>query len=149
MCGVGVPPGQACNDLVDFGATVVPSCTVAPMPVGTGGTIVDGIYKLTAQTYYNTSFCPTGAVSGSIAIQGGCLQSISGAPFVASASGTIAVQGNALTLTLTCVNAGMLTLMADAPTKTFTATATTVTFFSLNSAVGNTNPDRVEVYTRR
>jgi hypothetical protein len=43
----------------------------------------------------------------------------------------------------------MLRLMADAPTKTFTATATTVTFFSLNSAVGNTNPDRVEVYTRR
>jgi hypothetical protein len=149
MCSADVPPGQACNAVVDVVAMVTPTCVTGAMPVGKGGTIVDGIYKLSSQTYYNVMGCPTTPLSNTIEIAGDCLQSVTGSPIVLTASSTIVVQGTNVNVSVTCVSDGMLPLMADAPTKTFTATATTLTFFSLNSAVGNPNPDRVEVFTKR
>jgi len=147
-CGADVPAGQACNNLVNSAAAVTPTCTTGILPAGQGGSIVSGTYHFTAQTYYNVSSCPTTGVAETLVLAGGCLQVVSGEPLAATASATYVVQGNQLTMTTTCVDTGGLSGMLDTPTKTFTATSTTLTIFTLNSAVGNANPDRVEVFTK-
>jgi hypothetical protein len=150
-CGVGVPAGQPCNSLEDVGSAVTPTCTTGAMPSGTGGTLVDGTYVLTAQTYYNEDFCPGTPISGTILIAGNCVQS-STASLAATTAGPFTVQGNVFNYPLACLNIPGLDagdLSPDAPGKTFTATATTFTLYTANAAAGNPNPDRVEVYARR
>ena len=146
---------QACNTLANIAPTIGPTCVTGTMPVGTGGTIVDGTYVLTSVTYYNVSSCGT-MVPGSetIAISGGCIQYVLGGDsgFTGTASVSFAVQGNNITSMLTCADYlnldGGLTHL-DVPTKTFTATPTTYTLFTPNSAAGNSNPDRVDVFTKQ
>jgi hypothetical protein len=123
------------------------------MPTGIGGIIADGSYVLVAQTYYQQATCPTASLSGTIVVSGNCLQEAAGAGLSAgngavpvTLSATFAVQGNKITLTTTC---GPADGTLDAPTKTFTATESTLTFFTLNSAVGNSNPDRVEAFVKQ
>jgi len=121
------------------------------MPTGTGGTIVDGTYVLTAQTYYNAPGCPTGTLSVTVVISGSCFQAVFGDSLTGNGSVSVAVQGNSYTPTATCTFFSFDASGAtpDGPGKTYTATATTFTVFTNNSAVGNENPDRVEVLTRR
>lgn len=149
-CSSQVPQGQACNSLVDVAPRIMPACATGDMPIGTGGSIVDGTYTLTAETYYNTATCTSVPVGGTIVVSGNCIQ-WAAAIFSSAFSTSISVQGNSITSALTCVSGryDRATISLDAPTSTFTATPTTLTFFRRNSAVNNPNPDRVEVFTRR
>jgi len=156
MCGANVPAGQACNAIPNVGAQVTPTCTTGTVPTGTGGVIADGTYVLTEQTYYNTG-CPTAPISETFIIAGDCFQGVfdlfepgSIAPAVTGTAATrVTVQGNTIMLTLTCSETGFQTTMQDTPTKTYTATDTTLTMFTVNTGTSSSNPDRVEVLTRR
>ena len=148
MCGAGTPTGQACSNAPDNSPTIQPTCATGTMPVGTGGTVVAGTYHFTSQTYYNVTVCPTTAFSGTLVVGGGCIQTSTDTPIVATTSSTLVIQGNTAVVTLQCVNTGSLSGNPDAPNKTFTATPTTLTFFTMNAQAGNFNPDRVEVFTR-
>ena len=89
-------------------------------------------------------------IGGTYVISGNAIQ-IANGQFGIKGSASIAVQGNSITTTETCQNVPFdpATVSPDAPTATFTATPTTLTFFRPNSAANNPNPDRVEVFTRR
>lgn len=151
-CSAGTPAGQACNAVANVGPLVAPICTTGTVATGTGGAMIDGTYVLTAQTFYNVPTCPPVQISGTIDVAGDCIQ----LAFGGAASGTTSVrfdpQGTAVTSNPTCTNfvpAGP-TAIADAPgAKTYTVTATTLTLFTRNAGTGNTNPDRIEVFTRQ
>jgi hypothetical protein len=149
-CSANVPPGQACNTLTNVGAAVTPTCVTDAIPTGTGGTIVDGTYTLTSQTYYGSTACPSAQVNATLEIAGGCVQEVSGSPILATTSTSYTVEGATVTRTVTCLDlrfdAGPLSL--DTPTHTFTATATTYTIFIKNSGTTSQNPDRVETYQK-
>ena len=151
MCSADVPAGQPCNTLANVATAITTTCVTGTMPTGTGGTIVDGTYVLTAQTYYNSPGCPTGTLSETVVISGSCFQAVFGDSLTGNGSVSVAVQGNSYTPTATCTFFSFDASGAtrDGPGKTYTATATTFTVFTNNSAVGNDNPDRVEVLTRR
>ncbi|HEV3057177.1 MAG TPA: hypothetical protein VGY48_02965 [Vicinamibacterales bacterium] len=123
------------------------------MPAGSRGTIADATNVLVAQTYYHQASCPTTPLSVTIVVSGNCLQeaahadlSVRDAGVLVTFSSTFEVQGNNITLTTTCRPPGGT---PDAPTKTFAANGSTLTFFTLNSAMGNTNSDRVEVFMKQ
>ena len=149
MCGAGTPAGQACTDAPDNAPVITPTCATGAMPSGMGGTIVAGTYHLTAQTYYNVPGCPTTALSGTLVISGGCLQSSTDTPIVATTSATLTIHGNVAEVNLQCVNTGPLRGNPDALNWTFTATPTTLTMFTMNAQAGNPNPDRVQVFARQ
>jgi hypothetical protein len=150
-CSSGLEAGQACNTVANVASAITATCTSAPLPAGTGGTIAPGTYVLTAQTYYNApGNCPTGSIAGTLVQSGSCAQQVAEFAGIAlRSSTTIAVQGNQITSTPTCVSPGASGFTPDTPTKTFTATPTTLTLFTLNSAVGNPNPDRAEVFVKQ
>src|SRR5215510_11381737 len=77
LCSADVPPGQECTALHSVAAPVKPTCVSGTLPTGIGGTILDGTYVLTSQTYYNSGTgCPTLAVSLTLVIAGDCAQSV-------------------------------------------------------------------------
>jgi hypothetical protein len=140
-CSAQVPAGSACNAIVNVGPSVTPTCATGTIPVGTGGTLVDGTYVRTAQTYYN---CVSGqtfpATNVTFVVAGSCVQVV---VTEGSVTGTIsfaaAVQGNQLTPTATCGNpAGNVTSPG-----TFTTDGTTLTLYSPNAATPS-----VDVFTR-
>ena len=150
-CGAAVAQGQACNTVTDVGTVVTPTCMSGTIPAGTGGTIVDGTYTLTSQTYYGSTTCSYGSVSGTAEITGGCIQQASNTPFPVAISTTYSTKGATITRTLTCIGTGGLDASAaslDTPAATFTATPTTVTIFIKNSGTSSSNPDRVETYQK-
>ena len=150
-CGVGVAQGQACNTVTDIGTVVTPTCMSGTIPAGTGGTIVDGTYTLTSQTYYGSTTCSYGSISGTVEITGGCVQQASGTPIPVAISTTYSTAGATITRTVTCIGTGGLdasALSLDTPTSTFTATSTTVAIFIKNSGTSSSNPDRVETYQK-
>ena len=151
MCGAGTPAGQECNAVTSMGAPVTPTCVSGASPTGQGGTIADGTYVLTAQTYYNRSTCPTIALSETVVFSGGCLELATGTPFPATASGTFTVSGANLMLTQTCVHIDVdgATTTSNAAVNTFTATPTTFTLFSHNSPDGGTPSDTMTVFTKQ
>jgi hypothetical protein len=117
------------------------------MPVGTGGTISDGTYVLSAQTYYADANCPQQPLSATLVTAGDCWQEVAQSnsdKFTASFTGV--VRGNQFTVTLTCSSIGA---SQSTPTSTFTATGQTLTVFTLNSAAGNSNPDMSDVFTKQ
>jgi len=150
VCGGQVPAGETCNSFVDLSTPITPTCVTGEMPIGMGGNIVDGTYFLTEQIYYNEPGCPNMPIGSTLVISGSCIQSVNGQWSVTSST-SIAVQGNSITKTHTCLSSAMRPeeVTFDEPTHTFTATPTTFTVFQLNSAANNPNPDRVEVFTRR
>jgi hypothetical protein len=143
-----------CNALTNVAAPVVPTCTTGTLPTGAGGTVADGTYVLSAQTYYNLPGCGVERVAATFSIAGGCVQLVAGADTAAggglvsfSGTATVTTQGNEMTVDVTCpsVPPGH----PDTPVRTYTATGSTLTWFIRNSAAGNPNPDRVEVYTKQ
>ena len=92
-------------------------------------------------------------ISETVVIAGSCFQVVFGFGDVVAGNGSasVSVQGNSYTQTSTCTHFEFdaSAQMSDGPGKTYTATATTFTLFTNNSAVGNDNPDRVEVLTRQ
>lgn len=156
ICSANVASGQPCNTLANNALQTVPQCVTETMPTGTGGTIVDGTYVLTSQTYYNVSSCTppmTLPLRETIVISGGCFQAVFATydDFLAgTASVSFEVQGNTVTSRLSCAASGSVASgLFDTPTQTFTATATTYTLFTSNSTAGNSNPDRVDVFTKQ
>ncbi len=150
-CSANVPKGQACNTLANVGAAITPTCMAGTIPAGSGGTIVDGRYTLTAQTYYGTTPCPSAPVSATIEIAGGCVQEAAGATIQVTASIVSTVAGATITRTVTCLELGVDAgpLSVDTAATTFTATPTTLTIFIKNSGTSSPNPDRVETYQKR
>jgi hypothetical protein len=128
-CGVGIPVGQACNALVDVGTIVTTTCTTGTVPIGAGGTIVDGTYVLTAQTQYNGFSCSgqLGAYSETMEIARGCMESLGASPnFPFTASNTFTVAGNSITMTPTCYTDQGGAALPPVMTHTFTATGATL-----------------------
>jgi hypothetical protein len=139
-----------CNTLTNVAAPVVPTCVSGTVPTGTGGAVADGTYVLSSQTYYNVPACPSESIAGTFTFSGGCLQGVAGVDRGQQSytlNATFAVQGSEMTVNVTC--ASLAGGNADAPVSTFTATGSTLTRFIRNSATGDTNPDRVEVYTKQ
>jgi hypothetical protein len=150
MCSVDNPPGQQCNAVEMTAAAITPSCVTGTIPVGTGGTIVDGTYALTEQIYYNITSCPP-PVAETLVFSGGCRQfAIDGLRQITS-SATFAVSGTSFTVTPTCFHAEQdaATVVSSMANVTFTATPTTFTLFSDKAGTGDSNPDIVDVFTRR
>jgi len=151
MCGVGIPAGQACNMVKAMGATSIQSCVTGAIPAGTGGTILDGTYELTSQTYYNSN-CSQIAVAETVVFSGNCLELATSVPVQFTGSGTFTVAGANFMLTTNCVHVdvdGATTMSNPSRTQTFTATPTSFTLFTNNSASGGTGSDTVAVFTRR
>jgi hypothetical protein len=151
LCSADVPPGQACNALVASGAGVTPTCATGATPTGQGGTIVDGTYLLTAETYYNYSgtVCPTFPINEIIQFAGDCFQAASSSPISFTVSGTFSTAGNSFSSARQiCFHIAVEAGTKSSPTETFTATATTMTFFA-HEAAGSPNPDLVTVYTKQ
>ena len=150
-CSAGLEAGQACNMVDNVATAITPTCTSEPLPTGTGGTIAPGTYVLAAQTFYGApASCPTESIAGTLVLSGSCVQQVAAlAGMTITSSLTFAGQGNQMTSTLTCISVGTSVLRPDMSTKTFTATPTTLTLFTLNSAVGNPNPDRAEAFVKQ
>lgn len=147
MCGADVPPGQACNMLANVATAITPTCVSGTMPVGTGGTIVDGTYVLTSQTYYQDTACSKVPLSETIAIAGDCIQIVFGGLFSGTLSGTLTPQGNTFTSMQTCLHLDVdAAVVSEAQMKTYTATSTTFTLFSVNTTIASSD---VAVFTRR
>jgi hypothetical protein len=151
MCGAGIPAGQECSAVRATGAPVTPTCVSGTLPSGQGGTIVDGTYVLTAQTYYNRITCPTIAVSETVAFGGGCLEIAAGVPLSVTASGTFTVSGANFMSTLSCVHFDVDggTFRPNTAAQTFTATATTFTLFSSDAPDAGTSTNSVTVFTKQ
>jgi hypothetical protein len=150
-CGENVPAGQACNTLQNMESPLAPSCASGSMPAGTGGTIVDGTYILTSYLLYGQSCTSPVPVAETLTITGDCIQLVLGDLLSGTFSGRLATQGNMLTTTLTCqhidVDGAVFTIDTM---KTYTATATSITLFTVNTVNGT--PDGtgdVATFTRR
>jgi hypothetical protein len=150
-CSANVPKGQACNAITNVGTPVTPTCNPAAVPAGTGGTIVDGTYTLTSQTYYGSATCETNPLTATLEIAGGCIQEVSTFDRPVTVSTAATVSGANITLTVNCVDLGTDAGQPsfDVMTNTFTATPTTFTLFIKNSGTTSPNPDRVETYQKR
>lgn len=151
MCGADTPAGQECTALKATGAPVPPTCMSGTLPTGQGGTIIDGTYVLTRQTYYNRNTCPTMAVSETIAFAGGCLELVSGSPLPATFSGQFTVSGANFMATQMCIHLDVdgATVRPDVSIKTFTATPTTFTLFSQDAPDAGIRTNSVTVYTKQ
>jgi hypothetical protein len=142
-----------CNAVVDVATPITPTCASGAVPTGTGGTIEDGTYVLTSQTYYGAATCPATKISTTVVIAGGCFQLAAhafegdGGSFELRASSVGVVQGSYLTLGAKCVSVAGTT--PDAPMRSFTVSGPTLTLFTANAAAGNGNPDRAEVLVKQ
>ena len=132
--------------LANVATAITPTCVSGTMPVGTGGTIVDGTYVLTSQTYYQDSSCPSLQLSETIAIAGDCVQVVFGGIFSGTLAGRMVTQGNGFTSTPICQQFNVDGAVTFNPqTKTYTASGTTFTLFSASTAMGSSD---VAVFTR-
>ncbi len=150
-CSANVPAGQACNTVASVGAAVTPTCVAGAIPTGRGGTIVDGTYTLTSQTYYGTTACSSTPVNATLEIAGACVQEVTSLPIPVTVSTTRTVSGATISRTVTCIDLGVDggPLSLDTSTATFTATPTTFTIFIKNSGTSSPNSDRAETYQKR
>jgi hypothetical protein len=123
---------------------------MATMPSGTGGTIVEGTYVMTAQTYYGTSGCASTPLATTFVYSGGCVQEITtSAGIDVRAAVTFDVHDtNEVTKTVACVSPTISGATVDTATITYTATPTSFTLFTHNSGTGSVNPDRVESFRK-
>lgn len=147
-CSADVPPGQACNALVKMGGAITPTCMTGTAPSGTGGTIFDGTYILTAQAKYSPNCTSPLPFAETIEIAGGCTQFVFGDILAGTGSARITTQGSAISSTQTCVHVDTdgAVVVPDMSMTTYTATGTSLTLFSVNAASGATD---VSVFTRR
>jgi hypothetical protein len=130
-------------------APIMATCVSGTMPTGTGGTLVDGTYVLSQQTYYNFPGCPFEPLAATFELWGMCIEAVAraGTSDTFTSNATTTQQGNQITIDVTCTS--LVGGTPDSKARTFTASGSTLTLFIHNSAAGNPNPDRVEVYTRQ
>lgn len=149
--GPTCPSQPGCNTLADNSAPVNPTCTTGTMPTGTGGTITDGTYVLTAQTVYNAgSTCPD-PISETVVLMGGCAQiagnvyTLGGAESV-QVTAPLTVKDNLATVFPQCTASASTSIKPDFSERSYTATATTLTFYTHPS---NGAPDHADVLTKQ
>jgi hypothetical protein len=129
-CTMTPDAGAKCNELVNAGSDVVLVMTGMAIPTGTGGAVVNGRYVLTEFKSYIGSLLPAGqTLKQTLDICGESGQLVTndkGKPEVHK-SFTIKPTGTAPNLKQTCS-----TQMPDVeiPYASYTATATTLTFYS-------------------
>ncbi len=125
----GVQSDGACNALAQAQTTpVTGACQTGAQPAGTGGTIADGTYVLTAQARYLDAGCTVGMYEATIEIVGACFQRVDTIGNAETRrSGTMTTSGNVITRTITCG--------PNLPAATYTATATQLTIFDAGGAV--------------
>ena len=126
----GVLPDGACNSLEQLDTTPVSgTCGTGAQPTGTGGTIADGTYVLTAQARYLDAGCTAGVTfEATIQITGGCFQRVDGeGASEILRSGNFTTTGNVITRDITCG--------PTLPAATYTATATQLTIFDEGGSV--------------
>jgi hypothetical protein len=77
-CSSDSPPAgaPACNTLLNDGPTVTLRGSSAMAPVPAGGTVVDGVYELTAATLYGVVDVPLRTISAVFAISGTTMQQV-------------------------------------------------------------------------
>lgn len=111
-----------CPTVVNGGGVVPETAGVGAFPAATGGAIVDGTYHLTKHEVYAPSTPDANTRKRTFVFASGTFISHDTDPGQAEKqfSGTFAVSGSKLTLTVTCP-------MAFSATLDFTATATTYT----------------------
>lgn len=149
--GVMCPTEPGCNSVNDTSLPVNATCLSGTMPTGTGGTIADGTYVLTSQTFYNAgSVCP-GPLAQTLVVTGSCAQVATVAyPNGASTNiqGTVSLttQGSAITLFPQCTASASGDFTPELQQGTYTATATSVTFY-IRGCSGK--PDEVDVVTKQ
>jgi hypothetical protein len=146
--------GGACNAVTELGSKIAATCINAPLPTETGGTVLDGIYVLSAVVAYQGTCSDAGAPTGAffestLVFNGSCTQFVmqgwdatsDGGIETVTSVGTAA--GSSLTLTTLCDSADTPGYDAGSTTVTYTATATQV---SLEFTGGSF--DYVETYTK-
>jgi hypothetical protein len=110
-CTPSPPDGGACNTLVPPTSSVTVQCqTAQPVPVPTGGTILDGTYVMTSATYYaDGAACPAPEVDNTMWLVCGTswqtaqISAVTGqTPYTLVANATVVPSGNTLGITLTC-----------------------------------------------
>jgi hypothetical protein len=93
----------ACNAVAQLGDVVHPTCTTDPTPTMTGGTIAEGTYVLTTETYFGCSSPLPTSQSVTMVISGSAFESrldCNGCP--PTMSGTFTINGNELSMTTIC-----------------------------------------------
>lgn len=125
----GVQSDGACNALPQAQTMpVTGTCPAGAQPAGTGGTIADGTYVLTAQARYVDAGCTVAMYEATIEIVGACFQRVdSFGNADTRRSGTMTTSGNVVTRTITCG--------PTLPAATYTATATQLTIFDAGGSV--------------
>ena len=84
--------------LANVATAITPTCVSGTMPVGTGGTIVDGTYVLTSQTNYRRELSKAPlSFSETITIAGDCFQTVFGDILSGTCSGRLDDAGNTFT----------------------------------------------------
>jgi len=144
---------QRCNAIELTGSAITPTCVTGSLPVGSGGTIVDGTYDVTAQTYYNLDTgCPDFQVRETWVLSGNSLEAASLNPLPITRSGTFAVAGDTFKVTTTCIHLDQegqtLTTVASNGT-TYSATPTSITLFTDDSGDAGANLGVAKTLTRR
>jgi hypothetical protein len=121
--------GASCNAIVQGGTDKTPTAHVAALPDGTGGTIADGRYYLTGFDTYTGSALGGVTLKQTLELCGGVGQFVNDEPGKPTRhkSFTFAPAGNAPNVTTTCSTEVPDT---NIPYSSYTATPTTVTFYS-------------------
>jgi hypothetical protein len=138
---------QACNMLTNIAPTVaIPNANSNP-PAPQGGTIVDGIYAMTAATFYTGPEGPFGpsGVSAQITvqIQGSTVQIVSSEQSPKHANATIVRSNTTMTTTDTCPDSKVQVVG-------YTATPTSITvLIPTGSAPDGGAQTLVEIFTKR
>jgi hypothetical protein len=145
-CEPTLPDGAACNSIEPGGPLVPYQCIMATMPTPTGGTIVDGRYRLIASAFYGSP-CPdpeddrdTWLICGSVWQTAQELTAGTNPPVIHTYDGNVAPAGpDSLTVNLTC---GVVTTY----TIQYSAAPTSLTLFVGGGAAAGQG--RVDTYTR-
>jgi len=121
--------GAACNAIVNIGTDKPIVATGTALPTGTGGTIVDGRYVLTDVSSYTGSALTGITLKQTLELCAGVGQFVDDQPGKPTAhkSFTLAPVGTAPNVTTTCSTEVPDT---NIPYSSYTATPTTLTFYS-------------------
>ena len=119
--------GGTCNALTAVNTTVTGTCSDGGQPVGTGGTVVDGTYVMTAREGTNAG-CTTATFQATMVVEGSCANRVDVLGNVPDhRNHTFETSGNTLTRTATCGT--------QLPAATYTATSTQLVIFDQGGAI--------------
>ncbi len=119
--------GSTCNSLTAVNTTVTGTCSDAGQPVGTGGTVADGTYVMTAREGTNTG-CTVATFRATMVVAGSCANRVDINGTVPDhRNHTFETSGNTLTRTATCGT--------QLPAATYSATGNQLVIFDQGGAI--------------